>query len=879
MSPAPTTISMEYHPLPIVGNISRNTTPIYPYAVTHHYDSQHPTNFINTTVIYDGFGRTMQIKKDAEYNGNEASLVSGKIVYDCFGRTIKQYHPYLEDLDSSIYFTNNFVDSTLSQTWFDILDRQILVRLPDGTQTSYLYGFDHVDGRSCFRHSVIDANGNMVTSLLGSRQQTLRSIAPGNIVTSFEYDPLGRTTRTTDPDGLTTFYYYDRLGRLVAREHPDAGIDSYYYDLAGNMTKHVNGIGQEINYYYQYNQLTDIKYPANPANNVHYVYGDSGAVNNRAGRIMLQEDASGWQLFSYGKLGEITENIRTFVPPYEMTPYTFKMNFEYDSYNRIQRIVYPDSEEVNYHYNLGGMLDSIGGRKGSIQYAYVKNIFYNPFELKESVVYGNGSTTQYFYDVLQRLSTLVSKDGQDNYMQYIRYSYDSVGNITSIANSADTLANSMGGHYKYQYTYDNLYRLIQSEGSWYGSFGQRDYSVRMSYLPNGRISGKFVRAVTTEYPGTAVTVGYNNRYDYYSGTNKLDQTFDSLMTRKQLFYWSETGNLESQDKGTTECTRNYCWDEENRLTASLDCHFSSYYQYDATGERTYKFTGKNLQQGINGGIHNYSFLASPTLYASPYVVCTSKGYTKHYYAENERVASRIGIGGLKDIKQFLNVDCDFNLNDTSDNQYLTQYDTNKILYNKIECNNSQLHYAMSCLHEMQVDCAKENLLLLYKLEDYVSAEEKDCYWYHPDHLGSTSWITHTNGKAVQHLQYLPWGEDFVDQRSTNWNAMHAFSAKEKDVETGLSYFGSRYYSSELSLWLSVDPMADKYPHLSPFTFCANTPVRCADPNGEEVYEFDESGKYLGVSGEKDCLNTYYEISFERHRSGPHFHSRTFSALS
>jgi len=62
-----------------------------------------------------------------------------------------------------------------------------------------------------------------------------------------------------------------------------------------------------------------------------------------------------------------------------------------------------------------------------------------------------------------------------------------------------------------------------------------------------------------------------------------------------------------------------------------------------------------------------------------------------------------------------------------------------------------------------------------------------------------------------------------------------FSAKEKDVETGLSYFGSRYYSSDLSIWLSVDPMSDKYPSMSPYVYCANNPVKLVDPNGEEVW--------------------------------------------
>jgi len=75
--------------------------------------------------------------------------------------------------------------------------------------------------------------------------------------------------------------------------------------------------------------------------------------------------------------------------------------------------------------------------------------------------------------------------------------------------------------------------------------------------------------------------------------------------------------------------------------------------------------------------------------------------------------------------------------------------------------------------------------------------------------------------------------------------IHTFSAKEKDVETGLSYFGSRYYSSDLSVWLSVDPMADKYPSLSPYVYCADNPVRLVDPNGEEVYDGgDPSSKRL-----------------------------------
>ena len=60
-----------------------------------------------------------------------------------------------------------------------------------------------------------------------------------------------------------------------------------------------------------------------------------------------------------------------------------------------------------------------------------------------------------------------------------------------------------------------------------------------------------------------------------------------------------------------------------------------------------------------------------------------------------------------------------------------------------------------------------------------------------------------------------------------------FTGKERDSETGFSYFGARYYDSDLmTAWLSVDPLADKYPGLSPYAYCAWNPIKLKDPDGE-----------------------------------------------
>ncbi|MDP2188720.1 MAG: RHS repeat-associated core domain-containing protein, partial [Sphingobacteriaceae bacterium] len=115
------------------------------------------------------------------------------------------------------------------------------------------------------------------------------------------------------------------------------------------------------------------------------------------------------------------------------------------------------------------------------------------------------------------------------------------------------------------------------------------------------------------------------------------------------------------------------------------------------------------------------------------------------------------------------------------------------------------------------------------------ATEANIFFYHSDHLGSSSFLTDGGGIATQHLQYMPFGEDLVHQQNTAaYYTPYTFSGKERDMETGLSYFGARYYDAGLSIWLSVDPMSDKYPSLSAYNYCAWNPVMLVDPDGRDI---------------------------------------------
>ena len=109
----------------------------------------------------------------------------------------------------------------------------------------------------------------------------------------------------------------------------------------------------------------------------------------------------------------------------------------------------------------------------------------------------------------------------------------------------------------------------------------------------------------------------------------------------------------------------------------------------------------------------------------------------------------------------------------------------------------------------------------------------ELYFYHPDHLGSSSLITDNNGTLVQHIQYVPFGEVFVEETKSSWSTPYKFNAKELDDETGLYYYGARYYDPRTSVWLSVDPLAEKYPNVGSYVYCVNNPVKFVDPDGRE----------------------------------------------
>ncbi len=119
-------------------------------------------------------------------------------------------------------------------------------------------------------------------------------------------------------------------------------------------------------------------------------------------------------------------------------------------------------------------------------------------------------------------------------------------------------------------------------------------------------------------------------------------------------------------------------------------------------------------------------------------------------------------------------------------------------------------------------------------------EETNLYFFHSDHLGSTNYLTDKDGVVQQSLVYMPYGEILSETKT--YSNPYKFNGKELDTETGLAYYGARYYSPELSVWYGVDPLMEKYPASSPYVFCAGNPVKFVDVDGRDygVLKNDEN---------------------------------------
>ena len=674
--------------------------------------------------------------------------------------------------------------------------------------------------------------------------------------------------------------------------YPDAGETDMTYDAAGNLLtkltaelrKSISDKGY-ISYTYDFERLHEVLYPENLFNRVTYTYGKAGDKYNRAGRLALVEDASGGEAYYYGRQGEVTKTVRTVMASVADIR-TYVYGATYDSWNRVQTMTYPDGEVVTYHYNAAGQVESLTSNKQGRQSVIVDRIGYDKEGHTVYTKLGNGTETTYTYDKQrERLQVMnLTADGQT--VMENRYRYDAVDNILGITNAANptslTKLNKakLGGRSSHTYEYDELNRLIHASGK----AKRASYDMVMSF---GRMSEPLTKVQKVDSTTTAKS--YNFAYKYEDSNHPTAPT----QIGHDHYTYDANGNPTLVTNDSTNTTREMYWDEDNRLMVLSDNGKTSRYTYNAAGERIMKSYGTMEGVYINGAPQGITFHETDnfTLYPASILSVNKNRFTKHYFIGDKRIASRIGTGLFNNVYGRNGSYVTAGQQDYAErmNQIQTQKEayykkvgvapgvpTEKGAYGDPENTGVGYNAVLTELGNHDVPqgwiqtphpntTPGTNPGAPVSWNDPSNPDDpqagygyvpndttrEETFFYHSDHLGSTSYITDDKANITQYDAYLPYGELLVDEHNSSEELPYKFNGKQFDDETGLYYYGARYLNPVTCLWYGVDPLAEKYKEIGSYVYCADNPINLFDPDGQK-FIYNAQGKFLRKEG-KDNL--------------------------
>ena len=404
----------------------------------------------------------------------------------------------------------------------------------------------------------------------------------------------------------------------------------------------------------------------------------------------------------------------------------------------------------------------------------------------------------------------------------------------------------------------------------------------------GRMSEPLTKVQKMDSTTTAKS--YNFAYKYEDSNHPTAPT----QIGHDHYTYDANGNPTLVTNDSTNTTREMYWDEDNRLMVLSDNGKTSRYTYNAAGERIMKSYGTMEGVYINGAPQGITFHETDnfTLYPASILSVNKNRFTKHYFLGDKRVASRIGTGLFNNVYGRNGSYVTAGQQDYAErmNQIQTQKEayykkvgvapgvpTEKGAYGDPENTGVGYNAVLTELgnHDVPqgwIQTPKPNTTPNTNPSPPVSwngpsnpddpqagygyipndTTKEESFFYHSDHLGSTSYITDDKANITQYDSYLPYGELLVDEHSSSEDLPYKFNGKEMDEETGLYYYGARYMNPVTSLWYGVDPLTERYANNSSYTYCLDNPIRWIDRKGMKWEDPKEAEKL------KNQINTKIE---------------------
>src|SRR4030042_1643547 len=537
------------------------------------------------------------------------------------------------------------------------------------------------------------------------------------------------------------------------------------------------------------------------------------------------------------------------------------MHYEYDAIGRAKKITNPDNTYVETLYMQGRTTLIDANRRQKVE---EKDVYGRLIKVEEYTgAYPTASpyaTTTYEYDVLGNLKKVTDAKGNQtiiNYdslsrkinmndpdMGYWSYTYDLNGNLET---QTDAKNQTITFHYDQLnritwkdyltgtdivYTYDEtwstnykgrLTTVTDSSGSekfYYDKMGRTKTTIKTVDGINYQIDTTYDelgRTASIIYPDNeTVYYDYDNggnltsvsNYATFSKFNALGQsgaiTYANGVTTTQQYYTTNNRLYSITTNGPQGGLQNLSYNYDNAgnittITDSLDGSRTQSFQYDHLNRLTQAY-----RPAYGTITYNYNEIGNITYNSR----VGSYSYWKDYYGTKPHAVRYAGsytyeydVNGNMTMRNGVTIVYDYDNRPTNIGSLVLVYDysgqrvkKNSMVYiGKIyECNGSTCtKYILSASADSPWRTGSARI---------ASQASSNTYFYHTDHLGSSSVITDELGNKVQETYYYPFGETWYN----SGNATHyKFTGQEEDPETGLYYYGARYYDPVIGKFISA----------------------------------------------------------------------------
>lgn len=823
-------------------------------------------------------------KQDANGNITQLSYDSSGLFLNRITYPDSTFEIFAHDDNTGLLISNTDVNHQKTSYTYDNMRRLTHVAYPDGGSEGYCF-FDLSTSPAC--------NGPNGTPVALTVPSFIFSKAINSNASFFEAglaDGLGRLIHKqllSNPYGTVhTDTTYDLLGRVQSVSNPyytasDAtyGFTSYRYDALNRKTTQCqpdNGT------------TTVCSIPASSSQSWNYGANTTTFTDEAGNQWARTADA-------FGNLIQVAE------PNGTSTAATLPTQYTYDGLGNLTKVVQagnagtetPRTRSFTYD-SLSRLITSTNPETGTTCYGRgdgtVAGCQSNGYDLNGNLLYktdATGMTISYSYDVLNRLKT---KSAPDNGMTNYTYTYDQgvngIGRLTQ-----ETSTNLVGT----EFTYDTMGRVASAAPYYYPAI-YNGWGPGMSVLydlagnptqltyPDGRVvtqgfdgAGQLETVADATPNGTPVsyfTGGANGNPAYTAAGALQNLTLGNSVTQtnqynsrlepcrwmastlmlpanpnggnlldREYFYstgsptncgpeaknngniWSIVDNLQPGN------TQSFNYDSLNRLTSGLQSggSYNQSYKYDSFGNMVLV---DNLHTPLNYGID----AATNRL--------TLNGTDLGYYPNGD-LSSSPGHTFVYTAEEYL--------------RSIDNYNTGSYLYNGEGERTLAGHPASWNEYVYLNGQPMADVDNTGKWTDYIYAngqkiakvDSGSTNYYLYDHLGTTQMELSSTGSLSWQGEFTPFGQEIIGGTTQNLigplppdgtDMRYKFTGKERDAESGLDYFGARYYASSMGRWMSPDPMKVSPKHLmypqrwNAYAYVQNNPLNAIDPDGWDDFK-------------------------------------------